>query len=153
MLNTCWLKVVKLSNLFIFWILGVAMSEILAIKPTFFWKAKALIGPCILHKIYNYLLYCVHSNKFPLGALTPKRPRERISYGKKRARRRKGAAASQECNKGHRCWEEGGGRRACDWRPFNEKRLNQARTGLFIQNLCENDRARRRLRARGNFYP
>ena len=31
----------------------------------------------------------------------------------------------------------GGGRRACDWRPFNEKRLNQARTGLFIQNLCE----------------
>ena len=35
-----------------------------------------------------------------------------------------------------------GGRRACDWRPFNEKRLNQARTGLFIQNLCETEHAR-----------
>ena len=46
----------------------------------------------------------------------------------------------------------GGGPRAFDWRTFNEKRLNQARTGLFMQNLCEN-RARRRLRARGNFYP
>ena len=34
-----------------------------------------------------------------------------------------------------------GGRRACDWRPFNEKRLNQARTGLFIQNLCETKHA------------
>ena len=34
-----------------------------------------------------------------------------------------------------------GGRRACDWRPFNEKRLNQARTGLFIQNLCETEHA------------
>ena len=35
----------------------------------------------------------------------------------------------------------GGGRRACDWRPFNEKRLNQARTGLFTQNLCETEHA------------
>ena len=34
-----------------------------------------------------------------------------------------------------------GGRRACDWRPFNEKRLNQARTGLFIQNMCETEHA------------
>ena len=34
-----------------------------------------------------------------------------------------------------------GGRRACDWRPFNEKRLNQARTGLFIQNLSETEHA------------
>ena len=25
--------------------------------------------------------------------------------------------------------------------PFNEKRLNQARTGLFIQNLCETEHA------------
>ena len=25
---------------------------------------------------------------------------------------------------------------------FNEKRLNQARTGLFIQNLCETEHAR-----------
>ena len=32
-----------------------------------------------------------------------------------------------------------GGRRACDWRSFNEKRLNQARTGLFVQNLCETE--------------
>ena len=30
-----------------------------------------------------------------------------------------------------------GGRRAFDWRTFNEKRLNQTKTGLFIQNLCE----------------
>ena len=81
-----------------------------------------------------------YSNKFPLGALTPKTPQARISYGKKRARRRKGAAASQECNKGHRCGEEGGNR-ACDWRPFNEKRLNKARTGLFIQNLSETEHA------------
>ena len=34
-----------------------------------------------------------------------------------------------------------GARRACDWRPFNEKRLNQARTGLFIQNMCETEHA------------
>lgn len=34
-----------------------------------------------------------------------------------------------------------GGRRAFDWRTFNEKRLNQARTGLFIQNLCETEHA------------
>ena len=26
-------------------------------------------------------------------------------------------------------------------RPFHEKRLNQARTGLFIQNLCETEHA------------
>ena len=32
-------------------------------------------------------------------------------------------------------------RRAFDWRTFNEKRLNQARTGLFIQNLCETEHA------------
>jgi len=29
------------------------------------------------------------------------------------------------------------GRQANDWRTFNEKRINQAKTGLFIQNLCE----------------
>ena len=34
-----------------------------------------------------------------------------------------------------------GGRRAFDWRTYNEKRLNQARTGLFIQNLCETEHA------------
>ena len=34
------------------------------------------------------------SNIFPLGALTPKRLRQGLSYGKKRARRRKGAGAS-----------------------------------------------------------
>ena len=34
-----------------------------------------------------------------------------------------------------------GGRRAFDWRTYNEKRLNQARTGLFIQNLCETENA------------
>ena len=34
-----------------------------------------------------------------------------------------------------------GGRRAFDWRTFNERRLNQARTGLFIQNLCETENA------------
>ena len=34
-----------------------------------------------------------------------------------------------------------GRRRACDWRRFNEKRLNQARTCLFIQNLCETEHA------------
>ena len=33
------------------------------------------------------------------------------------------------------------GRRAFDWRTFNERRLNQARTGLFIQNLCETENA------------
>ena len=32
-------------------------------------------------------------------------------------------------------------RRACDWRTFNKKRLNQARTGQFIQNLCETEHA------------
>ena len=31
------------------------------------------------------------------------------------------------------------GRRANDWRTFNEKRINQAKTGLFIQNLCETE--------------
>ena len=36
---------------------------------------------------------------------------------------------------------DGGGRRACGWRPFNEKRLNQARTGLFIKNLRETEHA------------
>ena len=30
-----------------------------------------------------------------------------------------------------------GGSRTFDWRTLNEKSLNQARTGLFIQNLCE----------------
>ena len=33
------------------------------------------------------------------------------------------------------------GRRGFDWRTLNEKRLNQARTGLFIQNLCETEHA------------
>ena len=32
-------------------------------------------------------------------------------------------------------------RRGFDWRTLNEKRLNQARTGLFIQNLCETEHA------------
>ena len=27
-------------------------------------------------------------------------------------------------------------RQANDWRTFNEKRIKQAKTGLFIQNLC-----------------
>jgi len=27
------------------------------------------------------------------------------------------------------------GRQAKDWRTFNEKRINQAKTGLFVQNL------------------
>ena len=31
------------------------------------------------------------------------------------------------------------GRQANDWRTFNEKRNNQAKTGLFIQNLCETE--------------
>ena len=35
----------------------------------------------------------------------------------------------------------GRGRQACDWQPFNEKRLNQARAGLFIQNMCETEHA------------
>ena len=33
------------------------------------------------------------------------------------------------------------GNQAFDWRTFNEKRFNQARTGLFIQNLCETEHA------------
>ena len=28
-------------------------------------------------------------------------------------------------------------RQANDWRTFNEKRINQAKTGLFIPSLCE----------------
>ena len=35
----------------------------------------------------------------------------------------------------------GWGSRAFDWRTLNEKRLNQARTALFIQNLCETEHA------------
>ena len=31
------------------------------------------------------------------------------------------------------------GRQANDWRTFNEKRIKQAKTGLFIQNLCETE--------------
>jgi len=31
------------------------------------------------------------------------------------------------------------GRRANDWRTFNEKRINQAKTGLVIQILCETE--------------
>jgi len=31
------------------------------------------------------------------------------------------------------------GRRANDWRTFNEKRINRAKKGLFIQNLCETE--------------
>ena len=30
-------------------------------------------------------------------------------------------------------------RRANDWRTFNERRINQAKTGLAIQNLCETE--------------
>jgi len=33
------------------------------------------------------------------------------------------------------------GRRANDWRTFNKKRINQAKTGLFIQTLCETEHA------------
>jgi len=29
------------------------------------------------------------------------------------------------------------GRQANDWQTFNEKRIKQAKTSLFIQNLCE----------------
>jgi len=31
------------------------------------------------------------------------------------------------------------GRRVNDWQTFNERRINQAKTGLFIQNLCETE--------------
>ena len=31
------------------------------------------------------------------------------------------------------------GRQANDWRTFNEMTIKQARTGLFIQNLCETE--------------
>ena len=31
------------------------------------------------------------------------------------------------------------GRQANDWRTFNEKTINQAKTGLFIQSLCETE--------------
>ena len=31
------------------------------------------------------------------------------------------------------------GRQANDWLTFNEKRIKQAKTGLFIQNLCETE--------------
>ena len=31
------------------------------------------------------------------------------------------------------------GRQANDWRTFNEKRIKQAKTGLFIQNLCQTE--------------
>lgn len=31
------------------------------------------------------------------------------------------------------------GRQAKDWQTFNEKRIKQAKTGLFIQNLCETE--------------
>ena len=31
------------------------------------------------------------------------------------------------------------GRQANDWRTFNEKIIKQAKTGLFIQNLCETE--------------
>ena len=31
------------------------------------------------------------------------------------------------------------GRQANDWRTFNEKTIKQAKTGLFIQNLCETE--------------
>ena len=30
-------------------------------------------------------------------------------------------------------------RQANDWRTFNEKSIKQAKTGLFIQNLCETE--------------
>jgi len=30
-------------------------------------------------------------------------------------------------------------RRTNDWRTYNEKRIDQAKTGLFIQNLCETE--------------
>ena len=30
-------------------------------------------------------------------------------------------------------------RQAKDWRTFNEKAIKQAKTGLFIQNLCETE--------------
>ena len=31
------------------------------------------------------------------------------------------------------------GRQANDWRTLNEKRINQAKTGLFVPNLCETE--------------
>ena len=31
------------------------------------------------------------------------------------------------------------GRQANDWRTFNEKRIKQTKTSLFIQNLCETE--------------
>ena len=45
------------------------------------------------------------------------------------------------------------GRQANDRQTFNENRIEQAKTGLFIQNLCETEHPCRRLRAHGNFYP
>ena len=44
----------------------------------------------------------------------------------------------------HRGFKEGWGgvgKRAFDWRTLNEKRLNQARTALYIQKLCETEHA------------
>ena len=45
---------------------------------------------------------------------------------------------------------QGKKRLANDWRTFNEKRIKQAKTGLFIQNLCETEHPGDYERA-GNF--
>ena len=79
-------------------------------------------------------------NKFPLRALTPKRPRQGLVMGRSEPggekERELGEMATKVIAAGRRV-----GRRAFDWRTFNEKRLNQARTFLFIQNLCETEHA------------
>ena len=63
----------------------------------------------------------VNSYKFSPGAPTPKRPQVEMSYGKRRARRRKGAGAKaqQVC---HRCGEEGGATAKVSGVRFNEER-------------------------------
>ena len=63
----------------------------------------------------------VISYKFSPGAPTPKRPQDEMSYGKRRARRRKGAGAKaqQVC---HRCGEEGGATAKVSGVRFNEER-------------------------------
>ena len=78
------------------------------------------------------------SNKFPLGALTPKRPRQGLDMGISEPggekERELARMATMVIAAGRR-----EGRQANDWRTFNEKRIKQAKTGLFIQNLCETE--------------
>ena len=81
------------------------------------------------------------SNKFPLGALTPKRPRQGLDMGISEPggekERELARMATMVIAAGRR-----EGRQANDWRTFNEKTIKQAKTGLFIQNLCETEHPR-----------